>query len=105
MHDIRPIFKEKTKKVKRMPGELAHDEPIENAEHAFKVTVFIPVLDTVIAQLQGRFSLHETKLLTEMHAFTPSSLLRTTETDLAEDDISELYVPTILSTPLLCYES
>ena len=53
-HDISPVFQEKrVKKVKRMPGELAQDEPMNNGEQAFKCKVFVPVLDTVLVQLKG----------------------------------------------------
>ena len=39
-HDILPVLKEKrVKKVKRMPGELVQDEPIDSGEEACKCKV------------------------------------------------------------------
>lgn len=75
-NDLSIVFKDKgVKKVKKMPGELANDEPTENGEQAFINSVFIPVLDTLIVHLQERFSDHDTELLKAMHVFTPSYLL------------------------------
>lgn len=72
-----------------MPGELARDEPIDSGEESFKCNVFIPVLDTVIVQLEDRFSNHETELMKEMQIFAPSSLL-TSERALVANDIRHL---------------
>lgn len=91
-YNILPVFPEKRmKKVKKMPGELAEHEPIASGEQAFRTSVFIPVLDTLIMQLQDRFSLNETKLMMQMHLFAPSSLLNSSSV-VVENDIHELCI-------------
>ena len=71
-----------------MSGELIADEPSKNAESAFKEKVFIPVLDTVIAQLKARFDEQDTRLMKEMQLFAPSSLLASK--DVVTDDIRSI---------------
>ena len=103
-HDISPVFKEKrVKKVKRMPGELAQDEPIERGEQAFKCKVFIPVLDTVLVQLKERFTDHDTELMTQMQVFAPSALL-TSERALVDDDVHNLCTNYSLDTSVVLKE-
>lgn len=56
-YGIDPNFQEeRQRKVKKHFDELASDYRFRNKEEIFKVTIFNKVLDTIIAQLDARFT-------------------------------------------------
>jgi hypothetical protein len=47
------LTEKRLKRIEKLPGELAQYEPIASGKQAFKIAVFIPVLDTLIILLQA----------------------------------------------------
>ena len=103
-HNISPEFASKRRrKVKRMPGEMAVDEPIHEREAAFKATVYIYALDTVLAQLQDRFSDANVSIMREMQYFSPKYLMSTSR-DCEPTDIDCLCTFYKIESGIICRE-
>lgn len=73
---------------KRMPGEVAVDERIQDIDRAYKVEVVLPVLDIILQQLHDRFTEENVSLLREMKHFTPGSLI--SSDSICPDDIKNI---------------
>jgi len=72
-----------------MPGEMVRDERPQDAEQAFKVTTYIPALDSVHSELRNRFTDMAVDVLREMQFFTPRYLL-SDQPDAQCSDINKL---------------
>ena len=88
-HEVDPTFHEKrVRKTKKMPGEKAQDERVTDAANSFKVNVFLPTLDRVLAQLKERFSTENLSMMKQMQVFSPMSLM--SNKDVTAADIHNL---------------
>lgn len=102
-HDIQPVFAGKrVRTTKRMPGELARDEKVVEFSENFKVTVYIRAIDSILTQLQERFSEDTICFLKEMQLFTPASL--SSRRNLSSNDIHRLCAYYDLDSSVVCRE-
>jgi Domain of unknown function (DUF4371) len=89
LHDVESTFPVKRqRKPKKMSGELASDESIEDPARRMKTTVFKVVIDNIYVQLKERFQTEDLALLRSIKFFTPACL--TSSINFTEDDIKEV---------------
>ena len=68
-HGLESTISERRKVKKRMDGEEAADHPFVGEER-LRISMFIPILDAVCAQMSDRFSREQTRLMAEMSLFS-----------------------------------
>lgn len=59
----------RVRKIRRLPGEVAEDEPVENVWENYRVTQFLVICDTVSQTLNNRFNSDVNKELTQDMSF------------------------------------
>jgi hypothetical protein len=102
-HDIQPVCPGKrVRTTKRMPGELARDEKVGEVSENFKVTVYIRAIDSILTQLQERFSEDTICFLKEMQLLTPASL--SSRTNFSSNDIHRLCAYYDIDSSVVCRE-
>lgn len=77
------------RKKRRMPGELAEDEIITDAERAYKVDVYNIIMDTICESIHRRFLSHGT-LYADFALLEPRNFLEICSNNLPPSALQEL---------------
>ena len=72
-HEIDVMIKERRKTKRKMDGEEATDHAC-TGEERLRISMFIPTLDAVCAQMSDRFSSEQTQLMKEMNLFSTANI-------------------------------
>lgn len=93
----------RVRRVPRLSGEDALDDPVTEAVERFRIAVFNVSLDCVVSQLRDRFSSDKIPIIMQMQHFAPCKLMADEQT--TPDSIRDLcvfygYDPVLISREL-----
>jgi len=103
LHGVESTFPvTRRRKMKKMPGELASDENVQDPKMCMKISVFRAVVDNVYVQLRERFQTQELTMMQCMRFFTPPCL--TSAVTITPEDIKEFCDFYHIDTPVVIRE-
>jgi hypothetical protein len=88
-HELETCIEERRKQKRRMDGETMRDDA-RCGEERLRVSMFIPVLDEICAQMADRFSDEQGQLMKEMSIFSSGNLKHGVTSVIKSEDITRL---------------
>lgn len=64
-----PLIQVRSRRIKKMPGELASDESLTEPINTFKIKTYITIIDIVTTQIKERFNENSTPLFNDLSLF------------------------------------